>query len=234
MQVTDHNILDVFFLYGNKAYNGTASNLSKSGMLLQTKAPLPFNEHIKILLHFNKKRVMVPVMISVLVKTDSYPYALIVKVLTNSKDYLKIVDKFDSISNSKLNPNDKQLRITIKPSIAINHQGQKIKYTLKKLNDIGFITFSGELTKEHENDLAILMMRAIHSNERVVLNFKKVTRIDSQCMQIFRKAYSLSNRLKNPLIINELQEEYHTELFSCLEIRKNFSIVKNKNLQMFH
>lgn len=83
-----------------------------------------------------------------------------------------------------------------------------MELTFEQIGEIGIFNFSGELTQEHEDNLKITLMKAIHSIDRAVLNFKKVTRIDRKCLQLLKQAYLTSVRLHNPLILINLQENY--------------------------
>lgn len=78
----------------------------------------------------------------------------------------------------------------------------------EQIGKVGIFKFSGELTGEHEDTLKIALMRAIHSNDRAVLNFQDVTKIDSTCRQLLRQAYNTSVRLNNPLIMLNLDKNY--------------------------
>lgn len=95
------------------------------------------------------------------------------------------------------------------------HLIQDMPYKFERLGDVGIFTLNGELQSEHEDDLKLLLMRAMHSIERAVLNFKSVTEIDGICLQLLNRAYCASVRLKKPLILTNVPEHYLTELFSC-------------------
>ncbi|MBI5057924.1 MAG: hypothetical protein HZB61_15040 [Nitrospirae bacterium] len=77
---------------------------------------------------------------------------------------------------------------------------------------VGIFTFCGEITSECEDDLKMVLMKAIHGIDRAVLNFKKVSRIDFKCLHLIKQAYSTSVRLKNPLILTNMPEDYSSEL----------------------
>lgn len=91
----------------------------------------------------------------------------------------------------------------------------KIDFTFEQFNNVGIFNLSGELTAEHEDELKLLLMRAIHSMDRAVLNLKKVTRIDMTCFNLLRKAYCTSLRLKSPIILTEVPRTYITEIYKC-------------------
>ena len=91
---------------------------------------------------------------------------------------------------------------------------EKINFTFEQFGNVGIFNLTGELTAEHEDELNLLLMRAIHRNGRAVLNLKKVTRIDLICLKLLEKAYCASIRLKNPIILTELPKHYSSELFN--------------------
>lgn len=90
-----------------------------------------------------------------------------------------------------------------------------LHYTFEKLGNIGVFAFSGKLTGHNKNDLEALLMRAIHSLDRAVLNFKSVSKIEHSCLNLLKMAYVASLRMKNPLILTEVPGEYQKELMSC-------------------
>jgi anti-anti-sigma regulatory factor len=88
-----------------------------------------------------------------------------------------------------------------------------MKLVFEQIGSVGIFDFSGELTLEHEDNLKIALMRALHSLDRAVLNFKTVTLIDRTCLQLIKEAYYTSVRLKNPLILINLQQNYLMKIF---------------------
>lgn len=81
-------------------------------------------------------------------------------------------------------------------------------FNYTQLDNLGIFKFNCELTAEIENDLGIVLMKAIYSIERAVLNLKNVTRIDHNCLQLIKKACQISIRLKRPLILTSIPEHY--------------------------
>jgi anti-anti-sigma regulatory factor len=102
-----------------------------------------------------------------------------------------------------------------------------MKVSFEELGHVGIFTFKGELTTKQEDDLKILLMRAIHGIDRAVLNFRKVTRIDFTCRELLRKAYCTSIRLKNPIIMTEVPQNYLPEILSCGTDDTGFSYFGN-------
>ncbi len=89
----------------------------------------------------------------------------------------------------------------------------KMNCNFEEYGGVGIFSFSGKLTEEHKDDLNMLLMRAIHSIDRVVLNFSKVKQIDVTSLMQIKKAYYTSLRLDNPLIMTAVPAKYRKELF---------------------
>ncbi len=92
---------------------------------------------------------------------------------------------------------------------------KNINFTFEQFNNVGIFNLIGELTAEHEDELKLLLMRAIHGMDRAVLNMKKVSRIDLTCFNLIRKAYCTSLRLKNPIILTEVPRNYINGIYKC-------------------
>jgi len=99
--------------------------------------------------------------------------------------------------------------------ISADTMNRKINFKFEQFNNVGIFNLAGELTSEHEDELKLLLMRAIHGMDRAVLNMKKVTRIDLTCFKLLRKAYCTSLRLKSPLILTEVPRDYISEIYKC-------------------
>jgi anti-anti-sigma regulatory factor len=87
----------------------------------------------------------------------------------------------------------------------------EMNFSFDQIGNFGIFTFQGDLTAGQEDDLKIILMRAIHSIDRAVLNFKKVPRIDFDCLELLRRAYYTSVRLKNPLILINIPQNLLTD-----------------------
>ncbi len=92
---------------------------------------------------------------------------------------------------------------------------KKINFTFEQFNNVGIFNLIGELTSEYEDELKLLLMRAIHGTDRAVLNMKKISKIDLTCFNLLRKAYCTSLRLKNPIILAEVPMDYINEIYKC-------------------
>jgi len=87
-----------------------------------------------------------------------------------------------------------------------------MEFTFEQVGTIGIFSLRGALTRDHEDNLKLILMRAIHSIDRAVLNFKKVTLIDLKCLQLIKQAYFTSVRLKNPLILIDVPQNYLSDM----------------------
>ena len=92
---------------------------------------------------------------------------------------------------------------------------RKINYTYEQLGNVGIFTLTGELTLANEDELKLILMRAIHSNDRAVLNLRKVTRVDHHCVHLLRKGYCTSLRLKRPIILTEVPQNCMKDIYNC-------------------
>lgn len=96
----------------------------------------------------------------------------------------------------------------------------KIDYTFELNSNIGIFSFNGDLTVDHEDDLKLILMKALYGTDRAVLNLGNVRKIDDSCMKLLKKAYLVSIRLKNPVIFTEVPKTYIQELFDGKDIEK--------------
>ena len=85
-------------------------------------------------------------------------------------------------------------------------------FTFEQVGRVGIYILRGELTGDCEDSLKIVLMKAIHSMDRAVLNFKKVAWIDPKCLQLIRQAYFTSVRMKNPLILTDVPQKYLSDM----------------------
>ena len=90
-----------------------------------------------------------------------------------------------------------------------------MNFTFEKYEEVGIFKLAGHLTSDHEDELKLLLMRAVYSIDRAVLNLKEIIGIDARCLRLLRKAYCMSVRLKNPIILTEVPEMYISEIFNC-------------------
>jgi anti-anti-sigma regulatory factor len=99
--------------------------------------------------------------------------------------------------------------------------------------EVGIYHFSGMLTADQEDDLKLLLMKALYSTDRAVVNLKDVTNIDQSCLTLLNKAYCTSIRLKSPIIITGIPQEYTDRIFECREKQHmNFHLITDHPLMV--
>lgn len=75
----------------------------------------------------------------------------------------------------------------------------------KPSGDIGIYTVNGEITIENQDELALILMKAIHGMDFAIFDLSGVTRIDTVCCRLLDKAYNISARFKKPLILTGIR-----------------------------
>jgi anti-anti-sigma regulatory factor len=99
--------------------------------------------------------------------------------------------------------------------------------------DVGIYNLSGRLTTEREDDLKLLLMKALYRTDRAVVNLRDVTTIDHSCIRLLNKAYCTSIRLKSPIIITGAPQEYVDWIFECHEKKDgNFHLFSDYSLML--
>lgn len=91
----------------------------------------------------------------------------------------------------------------------------KITYTFEQCGTVGVFRLKGSISTDSEDDLKLLLMKAIHGVERCVLNLKDVTSVDARCLRLLKNAYCTSLRLKNPIILTDVPPAFASELYRC-------------------
>ncbi|UCH82219.1 MAG: hypothetical protein JSW20_06180 [Nitrospiraceae bacterium] len=79
---------------------------------------------------------------------------------------------------------------------------------------------SGDINTDSEDNLKLLLMKAVHSLNRSVINFRDITYINHKSLKLLNKAYHTSIRLNNKIIMTEIPRNYISEIFYC-ELLKN-------------
>jgi anti-anti-sigma regulatory factor len=103
----------------------------------------------------------------------------------------------------------------------------KVKH--ESFEHVGIFIISGDMNSDHEDNLKLLLMKAVNGVNRSVLNLRGVNRISSNCLKLLNKAYCTSLRLKNPIIMTEIHETYQSEIFSCKSLNRDVVRPKNKS-----
>ena len=102
----------------------------------------------------------------------------------------------------------------------------KIKH--ESFENVGIFTISGDIRSDHEDNLKLLLMKAVNGINRSVLNLSGVNSISRNCLKLLNKAYCTSLRLKNPIIMTEVPETYLPEIFSCKSFNSDVVRFNNK------
>jgi anti-anti-sigma regulatory factor len=107
----------------------------------------------------------------------------------------------------------------------------KINFHYEENGGVGIFSLSGELTVNYEDDLKIVLMRALYGTERAVVNFKDVSKIDHSCIKLVKKAYCTSLRLRNPIIITGVPQEHIDRVFDCEDTKgRSFQLATDRAL----
>jgi Tfp pilus assembly protein PilZ len=89
--------IQISLFYEDLVYSGIVSNLSKNGMFISTKRPLPVDTMLVTSLIVDDKPIKVPVRISRAVSSvntfDALPSGVGVHVLHSSREYLDLLGK---------------------------------------------------------------------------------------------------------------------------------------------
>ncbi|MBI4849662.1 MAG: hypothetical protein HY808_14020 [Nitrospirae bacterium] len=75
----------------------------------------------------------------------------------------------------------------------------------KPSGDIGIYTINGEITVKNQDELALILMKAIHGMDFAIFDLSGVTRIDTLCCRLLDKACNISARFKKPLILTGIR-----------------------------
>jgi len=93
----------------------------------------------------------------------------------------------------------------------------RVDFQHEKVGKVGIFSLSGKLSANHEDDLKVILMRALYASERAVINFKDISTIDHSCINLLKKAYCTSLRLKRPFIMTGLPQGYEEMISACNE-----------------
>ncbi len=88
--------LEVNFYCGNTVCHGTVTNLSETGMFINTKIEFPFDLNFELHILLNEKILRTPAKISRIVRTDDYYGGIGVELLNPSQKYLEFFTKLKS------------------------------------------------------------------------------------------------------------------------------------------
>jgi anti-anti-sigma regulatory factor len=75
------------------------------------------------------------------------------------------------------------------------------KYEFKRLGNMGMITFYGDLIVDRIQECKEALLLALHNADRLVVNFKKVTKIDMAILEIICMVHRMSVSLNKNLLV---------------------------------
>lgn len=75
-----------------------------------------------------------------------------------------------------------------------------LNFSFEKSGCVGLLSFDGELTGERAGGLKEAIMISLDNAEHVVVDFEKVTKIDSICIKLIMLAYNKAKVLKKKII----------------------------------
>lgn len=67
---------------------------------------------------------------------------------------------------------------------------------------MGILILSGELLSTYINDFKAALMVALDNSDKLVINFKKVSKLDGAYIQVLCTAVDISKKLKKHIIFN--------------------------------
>lgn len=87
--------LEVEYSYGEEITHGTITNLSKNGMLVNTKICFPLHSKFEILFPIDQEVLNIPVKVSRVVRRGDFYDGMGVELLTPPKKYLEFVSRLE-------------------------------------------------------------------------------------------------------------------------------------------
>jgi anti-anti-sigma factor len=94
-----------------------------------------------------------------------------------------------------------------------------MRFGFEQSGDIGLLTFSGELTKQHSGEMKTALMKALDRVDHVVFNLEKVTAMDAVCFQLLCMAHRISASLNKRLTIIGFRHRSIKRLFEHGRLR---------------
>lgn len=92
-----------------------------------------------------------------------------------------------------------------------------IDLSFKRSQKTGILTLSGELLASYVADFKSALMIALDNSERLIVNFKRVTKLDKAYIQMLCIAISVAASLKKRLIFNSdsLKQKIRENCINC-------------------
>jgi|GEM_PF-6459729 anti-anti-sigma regulatory factor len=76
-----------------------------------------------------------------------------------------------------------------------------MNFGFEKNGDIGVISFEGDLSSRHIDDIRSVLLLSMSSTNRIVLRLDDATNVDSSCMQMFCRTIRASKKLFKTIIM---------------------------------
>lgn len=109
----------------------------------------------------------------------------------------------------------------------------KIDLQYENSGGVGIFSLSGELTGDREDDLKLVLMRALYSTERAVIDFKNVSIIDDSCITLLKNAYCTSVRLRSPIIMTGISPQCAETIFECSPKQgRHFHVITDRSFRL--
>lgn len=94
-----------------------------------------------------------------------------------------------------------------------------IHLSFKRFQTTGVLTLSGELLSAYASDFKSVLMVALDNSERLVVDFKRISKLDKAYVQLFCVALGIAKSLKKTLIFNSgrLRQKIKETCVNCSE-----------------
>jgi anti-anti-sigma regulatory factor len=101
-----------------------------------------------------------------------------------------------------------------------------LNLSFKRFQKTGVLTLSGELLSSYIDDFKSALMMALDNSEQLIINFKKVSKLDKAYIQMLCAAVNISASLKKHLIFNA-DTLKHTIRENCIDCTLGCSFFSN-------
>lgn len=92
-----------------------------------------------------------------------------------------------------------------------------LNLSFKRFHKTGVLTLSGELLSSYIIDFKSALLMALDNSERLIINFKKVSKLDRAYIQILCTAANISKKLKKHLVFNNdtIKQKIRENCINC-------------------
>ncbi len=92
-------------------------------------------------------------------------------------------------------------------------------FIYRREGDFGVLTFFGDITRDRKEELQEALIVSIHHSERLIVNFKRVTKLDAFCLQQICIAHRMARKMKKRLILTG----HYTKIFRSAAQKAGYS-----------